>query len=116
VFQDTVSGVDSQSTVLVYTVTVQEAGQALDVFSNNGNFFLNISETSVITDTPSNIGQFFLNISETSVITDTPSNIGQFFLNVNESISITDSAFARYLWELVDDSQTTTWTLINTVD
>jgi hypothetical protein len=52
-------------------------------------------------------------VSETGTATDAISSVQTFVSFIVETGTVTDSLSQRLLWELIDDSQTVNWVVIN---
>jgi len=93
---ESAQGSETITTRVVLTTTVQESLIALDTINTIADVTLGISEGIVIVD---------------AVPTNADYNIP-----LNENILLSDQTSGRFLWELVDDSATTDWILIDAVN
>jgi hypothetical protein len=57
--------------------------------------------------------KFAVRVSETAIATDSVLAVQQFLCLIQESITASDIVFARFLWELINDSQNANWATID---
>ena len=127
--QETATGTDSASTLAIFKGTVSETATASDVASALATFLSNVSESATGADEvlagvdfaalAAEVGigldqvlatgsfQHFINESASGF--DTTSSNTQFGALIQELGIASDSPLARFLWELINDSQSVTW-------
>jgi hypothetical protein len=59
------------------------------------------------------VANFSVSVTETASATDSMTALQQFLCFIQESITASDIMFARFLWELIDDSQIANWAAID---
>ncbi len=88
------SGVDSISATQGFAVLVDENASGIDVFTVSASIF-----NAAFTDSASGIDALQPNFT--------------YFITVSEGVNAQDLIFARYLWELIDNTETSDWGVIN---
>ncbi len=91
---ETASGVDSISTTQGFAVLIDENASGIDVFTVSASIF-----NAAFTDSASGIDALQPNFT--------------YFITVSEGVNAQDLIFARYLWELIDNTETSDWGVIN---
>jgi hypothetical protein len=91
---ESATGADQSAASLIWAVYISEQAAGLDSL-NAPNSTYNAT------------------VANTVRALDTPSTNAIFYAAVIAYAGITDIATARYLWELIDDSQTADWVLVN---
>ena len=91
---ESATGADSIAAKFFHATFINESAQGLDSVDAPGSIY------NVIT-------------SEQAAVNALPSTNAIFYAAVLAYAGITDVAYARYLWELIDDSQTPDWSSIN---
>jgi hypothetical protein len=91
---ESTTAVDSIAAKLFYATFINESAQGLDAVDAPGSIY------NVIT-------------SEQAAVNGSPSANAIFYAAVIAYAGITDIATARYLWELIDNDQTSDWSNIN---
>ena len=130
---ETGTATDAISSKQTFISAVTETGTATDVVSSSQTFVSFIVETGTATDaafgrvvylsavtetgtaTDSTVGfiLFSTSIAETGTATDVIGSTQTFNSLIAELATATDSVSMRLLWELIDDSQTANWVVIN---
>jgi len=72
-----------------------------------------IDEAATATDTVDTLAAFVAFVDETVQALDSPTANAAFLAAVVEAINAMDAVTRRLLWEIIDDSQGTVWTLID---
>jgi hypothetical protein len=93
---ESATGVDQSAASLIWVAYASEQAAGLDSLNAPGSTY-----NAIVTNT---VGAL-----------DTPSTNAIFYAAVIAYAGITDIATARYLWELIDDSQTANWVDISSV-
>lgn len=108
------SVIDSAAALRVLQGILQDSASGLYFTSAPFSFNSSVQEGTVVTLAVSSIGS--LNpvvIDSAQAIDSMPTNV-DIQLIIQESIVVIDELTARYLWELINTSETTAWELINT--
>jgi hypothetical protein len=74
-----------------------------------------INEVVSGADSVSSLAEFNSTCSETAAAVDTTSAGARFVASLLETVTATDTPSRRLLWEVIDDDQTPSWTLIDTI-
>ena len=91
---ESATGADQSAAALIWAVYISEQAAGLDSLNAPGS-------------------TYNATVANTVRALDTPSTNAIFYAAVIAYAGITDIATARYLWELIDDSQTADWNTIN---
>lgn len=115
---ESVVGSDS---VLVSSATfsadVEETGSGADTTSALFNATVFIAESVQLLDSGTVAPSVFnATVSEATVVLDIIVTTAVLYSSVLNEAVAADEILARYLWELIDDSQPVSWQLINTRD
>ena len=60
------------------------------------------------------LATFACSLAESATTLDTPSSSAVFLASISESVVTSDVIIGRFLWEIIDDAQTSGWVTINT--
>jgi hypothetical protein len=107
---ESASTFDNTSALSAFVTNISESASTLDTTSALSAFVTSILENVDTLDTPSSIGVFHISVAEAVNATDADSAAATFISSLVESASVTDAAARRFLWELIDDTQTPGWT------
>jgi len=111
---ETASGVDSISSSATFASSIAETASGVDSIYAYQGFGAFISETASGLDAISTVGSIF-----TAAFTDSASGIDvnqpnfTYNITVPEGVNAQDLIYARYLWELIDNTETADWGVIN---
>lgn len=112
---ETATATDTPSTVVVFVGATSETVTAADLASALPQFLAQVSETATATDitlvAPST---FSAVVQEALTSNDFVSSRGTFNVRFVDSATALDSVVGAFLWNLIDDSQTPSWALIDT--
>lgn len=112
---ETAVGSDTAATSVIFIADLLEASTGSEVISALMVFSSVVDESSVGTDSalvaPST---FSAAVIESAEATETILALSVFLAAITEGAVAVDQITARLLWELIDDSQSVSWQLINT--
>lgn len=110
---ETGTATDTVSSTQTFVSFIVETGTATDAVSSTQTFVSFITELATATDSTVGFILFSPSIEETGTATDVVGSTQTFNSLIAELATATDSILARLPWELIDDSQTANWVVIN---
>jgi len=107
----------SEISLAIFSSTLSEASTGSEVISALVVFSGVVEESSVGTDSALvEASTFGATASESAGAIETVLSLGTLYAGAIENVVGTDQVTQRLLWELIDDSQSVSWQLINTQD
>lgn len=112
---ETVVGADTAVASALFNAALIEASTGSEVISALMVFSSAVGESSVGTDSALvEASTFGAAVSESIEALELSSASGALYAGITESVVGADQLTRRLLWELIDDSQSVSWQLINT--
>jgi hypothetical protein len=97
-----------------FSVTVPESAQMTDTLLTEFTYLLFIAESASTAENVTPQTDFVASIVEAAQLAEENAVAASVFsANIVETVTVNDPLSARFLWEEVDDSETTDWVLVD---